>query len=164
MRVYVPLTVRGLTDLHRTGSIGPAPISAHAVTPALRREWDGADEEELEYAALSMAAFDSLARIAETDDAPRRVVVAADVDEGGVLTGDEGSGDDVTSVTVRSPIPLSLCHAVHVDDASAEGEVAQAIARLPEATSGDSEALADVSLSETELLWFATQEIGDLLG
>ena len=35
---------------------------------------------------------------------------------------------------------------------------------LPEAAAGDERALADVSLVEHELMWFATQEIPDLLG
>lgn len=159
MRVYLPLTVRGLTELHRTGRIAPAPLAAQAVTPALRRDWADADDEELEYAALMAAAFDSLTRIAELGDAPRRVVVAADVDDADVeLT------DDLTAVVVRADVPLARCSSVHVDDADVEGDVAQALLRLPEATAGDGQALAAVSLSQLELLWFATQEIGDLLG
>lgn len=159
MRVYLPLTVRGLTELHRTGRVGPAPIAGHAVLPALRRDWDEADDEELEYAALMAAAFDSLARIAETGDAPRRVVVAADVEDAQVQ-----AGDDLTAVTVTAEVPLARCASLHVDDSASEGEVAQALLRLPEATAGDGQALAAVSLTELELMWFATQEIGDLLG
>jgi hypothetical protein len=159
VRVYLPLTVRGLTELHRNGRLAPAPLAAHGVTPALRRDWAGADDEELEYAALMAAAFDSLVRIAETDAAPRRVVVAADVDDADVVL-----GDDPTAVSVSVEIPLSRCSSVHVDDAESEGDVAQALRRLPDATAGDGQALADVSLSQLELMWFATQEIGDLLG
>ncbi len=159
MRVYLPLTVRGLHELHRSGSIAPAPLAGHAVLPALRRDWEGADDEELEYAVLMAAAFDSLARIAESGDTPRRVVVAADVEDSDVET-----GDDLTAVVVRSAVPLARCASLHVDDAQSEGEVAQALLRLPEATAGDGQALAAVSLIELELMWFATQEIGDLLG
>jgi len=65
---------------------------------------------------------------------------------------------------VAAEIPLARCSSVHVDDADAEGDVAQALLRLPDATAGDGQALADVSLSQLELMWFATQEIGDLLG
>lgn len=159
MRVYLPLTVRGLTELQRSGRIAPAPLPAHAVLPALRRDWEGADDEELEYAVLMAAAFDSLARIAETGDTPRRVVVAADVDDAHVEV-----GDDLTAVTVTAEVPLARCASLHVDDSESEGEVAQALLRLPEATAGDGQALAAVSLTELELMWFATQEIGDLLG
>lgn len=159
MRVYLPLTVRGLTELHRSGRIAPAPLAGHAVLPALRRDWEGAEDEELEYAALMAAAFDSLARIAENGDTPRRVVVAADVDDAHIEV-----GDDLTAVTVTADVPLAHCAALHVDDSESEGEVAQALLRLPEATAGDGQALAAVSLTELELMWFATQEIGDLLG
>jgi hypothetical protein len=161
VRVYLPLTVQGLTELHRTGRIGPPPLRAHAVTSSLRADpdWSGADDEELEYAALMAAAFASLERIATTGDAPRRVVVAADVDDSAIEP-----TDDVTEVVVTADIPLARCQAVHVDDADTEGEVAEAVRRLPDATAGDGQALAAVSLSQLELLWFATQEIGDLLG
>jgi hypothetical protein len=161
VRVYLPLTVKGLTDLHRTGRVGPAPLRAHAVTSALRADpdWSGADDEELEYAALMAAAFASLERIAESGDSPRRVVVAADVDDDAIEP-----TDDITEVVVAADVPLSRCQAVHVDDADTEGEVAEAVRRLPDATAGDQRALAAVSLSQLELMWFATQEIGDLLG
>ena len=159
MRVYLPLTVRGLTELHRSGRIAPAPLTAHAVLPALRRDWEGSDDEELEYAVLMAAAFDSLAMIADTGDTPRRVVVVADVDVSQVEV-----RDDLTSVIVTAEVPLTRCAALHVDDSESEGEVAQALLRLPEATAGDGQALAAVSLTELELMWFATQEIGDLLG
>ena len=129
MRIYVPTTVAGLAALHGTGRLAPAPLNAHAVTPALRASWAGADDEELEYAVLMAAAFDSLQLIAATSGEPRRVVVVADV-----------------------------------DDADAEGEIVLALGRLPEAAAGDERALADVSLVEHELMWFATQEIPDLLG
>ena len=136
----MPTTVAGLAALHGTGRLAPAPISAHAVTSALRASWVGADDEELEYAVLMAAAFDSLQLIAGTSGEPRRVVVVA----GEVL--------------------ISRCSAVHVDDADAEGEIVLALGRLPEAAAGDERALTDVSLVEHELMWFATQEIPDLLG
>ena len=119
-----------------------------------------ADEEELEYAALMAAAYDSLVLIAETGDQARRVVVAADVDDAAV---EVVGGDDVSLVRVAVEVPLGRCSAVHVDDAHADGEVALAVARLPEAEAGDGQALAAVSLVQLELLWFATQEIPDLL-
>jgi hypothetical protein len=159
VRVYLPMTVSDLAVLHATGRVAPAPLAAHAVTPALAREWSDADDEELEYAALMAAAFDSLRRIADTDATPRRVVVAADVDDTDVEV-----GDDETSVTVLVEVPRTRCSAVHIDDADAEGEIAMALTRLPEAFAGDGPALAAVSLMQHELMWFATQEIPDLLG
>jgi hypothetical protein len=160
VRVYLPLTVAGLTALHAAGRIEPAPLAAHAVTPAMRAADPGADEEELEYAALMAAAYDSLVLIAQTGAEARRVVVAADVDDADV--GVVG-GDDLSLVRVAVEVPLGRCSSVHVDDADADGEVGIAVARLPEAEAGDGQALAAVSLVELELMWFATQEIPDLL-
>ncbi len=159
MRIYLPSTVAGLAALHATGRLAPAPLLGHAVTPALRRSWTDADDEELEYAVLMAAAFDSLTLIAATSGEPRRVVVVADVDAAAVTpVGDE------TAVSVEVEIPISRCSAVQVDDADAEGEIVLALARLADAVAGDERALADVSLVEHELMWFATQEIPDLLG
>lgn len=55
MRVYVPLTLSGLAAAHRAGEIGPGPLTAYAVTPALREWYVSDDIEELEYAALNRA-------------------------------------------------------------------------------------------------------------
>jgi len=159
VRIYVPTTVAGLAALHTTGHLAPAPLTAHAVTAALRASWVGADDEELEYAVLMAAAFDSLQLIATTSGEPRRVVVVADVDDAATQP-----GSDDTAVTVTVEVPISRCTAVHVDDADAEGEIVLALGRLPEAAAGDERALADVSLVEHELMWFATQEISDVLG
>ena len=116
VRVYLPLTVPGLVELHTSGRIASAPLAAHAVTDNLRRSWADADDEELEYAVLMAAAFDSLRLIAATGAAPRRVVVVADVDDSEVET-----GDDDTEVRVLVDVPLGRCSAVQVDDADAEG-------------------------------------------
>jgi hypothetical protein len=159
VRIYVPTTVAGLAALHATGRLAPAPISAHAVTAALRGSWPGADEEELEYAVLMAAAFDSLQLIAAGSGEPRRVVVVADVADA-----DTRPGPEDTAVIATAEVSLGQCSAVHVDDADAEGEIVLALTRLPDAAAGDERALADVSLVEHELMWFATQEIPDLLG
>jgi hypothetical protein len=166
VRVYLPLTVAGLGDLHRSGRLAAAagPLRAHAVTAALRSSFGpGADDEELEYAALMAAAYDSLLAIAATSGEPRRVVVAADVDDA-AASPDPAAADDPTAVVVAGEVGISQCRSVHVDDADAEGEIVLALAALPEAQAGDGRALATVSLVEHELMWFATQEIPDLLG
>jgi hypothetical protein len=158
VRVYLPLTLTGLAELHATGSLGPAPLAAHAVTDRLRRDWSGGDDEELEYAALMAAAFDSLVAIDAAGAPPRRVVVAADVEDADVRV-----GEDETAVQVAAGVPLARCQAVHVDDAEAEADVRAALGRLPDALAGDGPALGAVALTDHELLWFATQEIADLL-
>jgi hypothetical protein len=150
----------GLRELRSSGRVAPAPMSAHTVTAAMRQGWAGnADDEELEYAALMAAAFDSLVLIAASGADPRRVVIAADVDDADVRL-----GSDETIVEVLVEVPLSRCSAVHVDDADAEGEVATALTHLPSAVAGDGLALATVALVAHELMWFATQEIPDILG
>ncbi|WP_428837947.1 DUF6912 family protein, partial [Streptomyces thermocarboxydus] len=83
MRVYVPLTLPGLAEAHRTGQLGDGPFTAYAVTPALREWYVSDDLEELEYAALGRAALASLRLLAADPAAPRRrVVVAVDVADG----------------------------------------------------------------------------------
>ncbi|MDG4862190.1 hypothetical protein P8605_29015, partial [Streptomyces sp. T-3] len=80
MRVYVPLTLGGLAAAHRAGELGPGPLTAYAVTPALREWYVSDDIEELEYAALSRAAAASLRLLAgDPASSRRRVVLAVDV-------------------------------------------------------------------------------------
>src|SRR5579872_5069719 len=80
MRVYIPATLPILAELNKRGDLGPAPLTAYAVTPALRELYTEGDEEELEYAALTEAARASL-RLLAADPlaARRRAVIAADV-------------------------------------------------------------------------------------
>ncbi|HLK00087.1 MAG TPA: hypothetical protein VKU39_09295, partial [Streptosporangiaceae bacterium] len=78
MRVYLPSTLPGLAALLRTGQIPAGP--AFVVTPVLREAYASGDQEELEYAALLLAARASLRLLAADSDAPpRRVVLAAEV-------------------------------------------------------------------------------------
>jgi len=49
MRVYLPATVSMLDSVLRDAEIGPAPVTAFAVTPALREWYASGDLEELEY-------------------------------------------------------------------------------------------------------------------
>jgi hypothetical protein len=82
MRVYLPATLPALAGALGAAEIGPAPMQAFTVTPALREWYAQADLEELEYAALMHAARASLWLLLANPDAPRRrVVLAADVPE-----------------------------------------------------------------------------------
>ena len=86
MRVYVPLSLPRLAEAHKAGELGPGPLTAYAVTPALREWYVSDDIEELEYAALNRAAVASLRLIAGEPEAPRkRVVVALDVPDGAAV-------------------------------------------------------------------------------
>src|SRR4051812_35961426 len=118
MRVYVPLTLTGLAEAHKTGELGTGPLVAYAVTPGLREWYLSDDIEELEYAALSRAALGSLRLLAaDPGAARRRVVVAFDVPEG-AATADPDRGLDPAAlgeVRVAGPVRMAKAAAVHVD-------------------------------------------------
>ncbi|WP_217166918.1 hypothetical protein [Streptomyces sp. AC512_CC834] len=168
MRVYVPLTLSGLAEAHRTGELGTGPLVAHAVTPALREWYLSDDIEELEYAALNRAALASLRLLAaDSGAARRRVVVAADVPDGAVAADPDRGADPAAPGEVRlaGPLPLAEAASVHVDAADAEADVTAAAEALAAADGGDDDARFVVDGAEDhELLWYATQEIPGLVG
>ncbi|MEW1641357.1 MULTISPECIES: DUF6912 family protein [unclassified Streptomyces] len=168
MRVYVPLTLPGLAEAYKTGELGTGPFVAYAVTPALREWYLSDDIEELEYAALNRAALASLRLLAVHPDAPRRrVVVAVDVPDG-TAHGDPDRGLDPAAlgeVRVTGTVALAKAAAVHVDLGDAEADVSAAADALAAADHGDDDAQFVVDGAEDhELLWYATQEIPNLVG
>lgn len=173
MRVYVPLTLSVLASVNERREVGPAPLAAYAVTPALRERRATDDMEELEYEALGRAAHASLRLLAaERPREPaesRRVVVAVDVDEDWVTGDPEGevAPDSVGAVRLGRPVPLSKVAAFHVDDTDATGDVHAACVALASAGGGDGgggEARKAVDEADDhELLWYATQELAYLL-
>jgi hypothetical protein len=168
MRVYVPLTLPGLAEAHKTGELGTGPLTAYAVTPALREWYLSDDIEELEYAALSRAALASLRLLAADAAAPRRrVVVAVDVPDG-AASADPGRGLDPAAlgeVRVTGAVALAKAASVHVDSADAEPDVTAAAEALPAADGGDvPEQFVVLGAVHHELLWYATQEIPNLVG
>ena len=76
MRVYLPATTAGLSDLVEAGSLGATSTTAFAVTPGLREWYVDDDLEELEYAATMEAARASLRLLDSTPQAARRRVGA----------------------------------------------------------------------------------------
>ncbi|MDX5570941.1 hypothetical protein PYK79_57200 [Streptomyces sp. ID05-04B] len=168
MRVYVPLTLPGLAEAHKTGELGAGPLVAYAVTPALREWYVSDDTEELEYAALGRAALASLRLLDADPDAPRkRVVVAVDVPDRMAAVGPERGPDPDApgEVRVSGVVRLAKAAAVHVDAPEAETDVTAAARALAAADGGDDDAQAVVDGAEDhELLWFAPQEIASLLG
>jgi hypothetical protein len=164
MRVYLPATLPGLAGLLRKAEIGPAPLRAFAVTPALREWYASGAEEELEYVAMTHAARASLRLLVAEPRAPRRrVVLAADVPDQQV--GASAGFDEPTLVEVLAPVPLARVVAGHVDDEVAMADVAKAVAALPAADCGDDDARFVVDGAEGhELLWYATQELPHLAG
>lgn len=159
MRVYLPTTLPGLADLLRKAEIGPAPLRAFAVTPALREWYATGDIEELEYVAMTHAARASLRLLAADPDAPRqRVVLAADVPDEALAGG--GDFSEPTLVEVMKPVDLAWVVSGHVDDRLAISDVSRAAAALWDADGGDEDARFVVDGAEGhELLWYATQEL-----
>ena len=165
MRVYVPLTLPGLAEAHKTGELGPGPLTAYAVTPALREWYLSDDIEELEYAALNRAALASLRLLATHPGVVRRrVVVAVDVPDGDAVA-DPDRGLDPTAlgeVRIAAAVPLAKAAAVHVD--ADDADVSAAADALGAADQGDDDAQFTVDGAEDhELLWYATQEIPNLI-
>jgi hypothetical protein len=167
MRVYVPLTLPGLAEAHKAGEIGPGPLIAYAVTPALREWYVSDDIEELEYAALNRAAAASLRSLAGDPGVPRRrVVVAVDVpDDAAVADPTAGLGSaSLGEVRIATAMPLVKAASVHVDSEEAESDVAAAADALGAADHGDDDAQFTVDGAEDhELLWYGVQEIPGLV-
>ncbi|MFF0163830.1 DUF6912 family protein [Streptomyces sp. NPDC005263] len=168
MRVYVPLTLPGLAEAYKTGELGSGPFVAYAVTPALREWYLSDDIEELEYAALNRAAQAALRLLAaDPDAARRRVVVAVDVPDGTASADPDRALDPAVlgEVRVTGTVRLAKAAAVHVDSDDAEADVAAAAEAITAADGGDDDAQFVVDGAEDhELLWFATQEIPNLVG
>lgn len=163
MRIYLPSSTSGLQTLLDAGELGPAPLTAFAVTPALR-EWYVDDElEELEYAAMNEAARASLRLLdADPSAARRRVVVALDAPDAEVEIRDDL---DRGVVRLQKPVVLAQIASVHVDDAEAEAAITAAAGAIIAADLGDQAAQERVDDAEGhELSWYATQELANLLG
>lgn len=162
MRVYIPATSVALDGLARKGALGTPPITAFAVTPALREWYVDDDIEELEYAASGEAARACL-RLMATDPAAarRRIVIAADVPDASVTVRDDL---DRGVVHLQVEVPLAWCASIHADDDDAETAVAAAAEVIDAADLGEPSAEEVVDDADGyELSWYATQEIGDLL-
>jgi hypothetical protein len=168
MRVYVPLTLPGLAEAYKTGELGAGPLVAYAVTPALREWYLSDDIEELEYAALSRAALASLRLLAADPGAGRRrVVVAVDVADGAAVADPDRGLDPAAlgEVRIAGAVKLAKAASVHIDSDDAKADVSAAAEALAAADTGDDDAQFVVDGAEDhELLWFATQEIPNLVG
>jgi len=174
VRVYVPATIGMLRHLVDEGHLTPVRGTAFSLTPALREAYVSGSTEELEYAALLDAARASLRLLGAGDEPgsesegresegaaekepPRRVVVAADLEESDVTP-----RPDLDSAVVRvaGSITMDDIAAVHVDAAEAEQAVLAAAEAIDGADLGDLDAefvLGDAE--DHELAWYAPQEL-----
>ncbi|MEV0289812.1 hypothetical protein AB0H36_37270 [Kribbella sp. NPDC050820] len=163
MRIYLPSTLRRLDDAYHAGEFGPPPLTAYAVTPALREWYAEGDDEELEYAAMAQAARASVGLLAaDPGTARRRVVIACEVSAIPPADGTVELGDARLELNVV--VPWSTVAAVHVDAPDAAAVVGKAADLWDAAQSGDDDAVFALDSCEGEdLMWYATQEIPDLL-
>jgi hypothetical protein len=162
MRVYLPSTFPALRALLDAGEVGDPPLPGYAVTGALREWYAEGDLEELEYAAMTLAARASVRLLdADPDAVRRRVVVVVEVpDEVVELV----PHVDRAAVRVGTAVPLRDVQAVHVDDPSAVADVTVAADAVVEADLGSEDAAFRLEQADGhELAWYATQEIGPLL-
>jgi hypothetical protein len=165
MRVYLPVTNVLAGRLVESGGL-EAPLTGFAVTPGLRAHYAETDPdtdiEELEYAALTLAARGSL-RLIDADPGAwrRRMVLAADPPEAVVDVHDDL---DLGVIRVTARIELAQVASVHVDDVEATHTVAAAAVAILQSDLGDEGAQDAVDDAEgNELSWYATQELSALL-
>lgn len=163
MRVYIPSTLRLLDAACDAGEFGPPPLTVYAVTPALREWYAEGDDEELEYAAMAQAARASVGLLAaDPETARRRVVVAAEVSAVPPADGSVELGD--ARLELRVVVPWTAVASVHLDAPGAATVVGRAADLWDAAQNGADDAVFALDSCEGEdLMWYATQEIPDLL-
>ncbi len=132
-RVYLALTADDLTALGGGRALGPAPIHAHAVTPALGKPGLATDEEELEHLAWLAATDEAAGRTAGSR--LRRVIASADVESTTVVH--PTAPDTASRVELSAPVDLRRIVSFHVDEE-------------PGAT------------DPTDLLWYDVTELADV--
>lgn len=140
MRVYLPAT---LTELTEPAGLGPR--EARAVTPSLRAALGpDADVDTAEYAALVLAAEDSLQRLGP-DDPTRRVVAAADLPDAQVPAGQEVGRVSAPAVVWSQVVSF------HVDEADDGVRGLVSAARRGERS-------AQAQVEDLDLLWYDVTE------
>jgi hypothetical protein len=156
VRVYLPATVPLLRDW-LAADAATVTGTAYAVTPSLREWYREGDAEELEHAASSLAAGVALKLLAaDSDAAPRRVVLAVEVDDADCAPDPDERG----AVRLRGPVPKAAWASALVDDVTADFAVVEAVKLLrdPGAAVDDVD-FARGQAEAVELGWHAVQEL-----
>ena len=163
-RIYLPSTVSGVREALGAGAVPVRSGVGFAVTGALRAEYPGWSDEELEYLAMLDASRASLRLLASAggDEPSLRVVVAADVDDAQVTPRPEH--DRAVVAVTPATVPWKRVASVHLDGADATDAVRVAAAVIDAADLGDADAeFALGSVEDFDLAWYAPGEIRYLL-
>lgn len=161
MRIYVPVLLSTLREVVSSRQVTPRGGIVFAVTADLRAEYPDADDEELEYLAMSDAARACLRLLAAAGptEPPLRVVIAADVPEA-----TPASDRDRAAATVSGAVQWKQIAAVHLDGRDAAEVVRAAAAVVDQADLGDDDAeFAVGSAEDVDLAWYAPSEVAYLL-
>ncbi len=110
MRVYIPLDHGGLEGLARCGQLMAE--GGFAVTPAFAQAYGSDDVEELEYAAMMVAA-EASAELVGADG--RRRVLAVDA-----AAAEPGGEEHPAAVQLTAPVGLADVAAIHVGESGEE--------------------------------------------
>ena len=161
MRIYIPLTLSTLRQVVAAREVTAQGGVVFGVTDELREEYPDADDEELEYLAMSDAARACLRLLAAApaDEAQLRVVISADVQT--VVATPEL---DRAAASIRGAVPWQQIASVHLDGAEASDVVREAVGMVDRADLGDDDAEFVVgSAEDIALAWYAPGEVAYLI-
>ena len=164
MRIYLPSTVSGVREALAAGAVPVHSGVGFAVTAALRAEYPGWSDEELEYLAMLDASRASLrlVAVAGPDEPSLRVAVAADVDDAQAIARPER--DRAVVAVAPASVPWKRVASVHLDGADAADAVRYAAAVIAPADLGDPDAEFTLGSAEDfDLAWYAPGVIRYLL-
>jgi NTE family protein len=119
-RIYIPLNASGLRNLDIRRAVEGAPLTAHAVTAAVRASAAATGQEEWEYTALNDAAETSAELL--TPGESRRIVAAADVSSDCVGSALPADSAIESAVSISEPVELRQIASFHVDGNSTQDE------------------------------------------
>ncbi len=113
----MPVTSSGLAEVAARRGL-TAPLTAHAVTDAVREALADGDVDDWEYAALTAAA-DASDALRVAGDRPRRFVLAVDAE-----SVQPGEGSEVRVLSDVAWADIAAAHADTVDHAADDDELA----------------------------------------
>jgi hypothetical protein len=159
VRAYLPTTYPVLEQIKRTVRGGemfatyelPAGVLLRTVTPGLRRQMPGVDEEDLEWEAFSEAALDALEQSVAEPNISLRVVLSLEVPAPIVAALPE-AGITAMESTQAAGVPVI---AVHADEPTTMTLLQAVAANLESQTAWQAAADAD-------LLWYDVTEIDQI--